>query len=510
MSNSKETPLWRKILWRGVIVPVLILSLLGVGQFSYTVIQAYREMALASPDYRPEDFDGARLYKRAFEYVRDLHVTLDTPEKVEAFTKEWEHKFDATGELKTEEGTDKAIRTMLSSLAQRFDAALDKQGTEQKNQRIESSLTGIGATLRLSGMAEIVKSLPKDAKPEEVKKAFAISPTNQLVIEEPIEGSPAEKAGLKPGDIIKEVCENGECRVLNGMQFEDAVAAIKGAPTTTVTLLIERAGESKDLSIPVVRRQVIVPDVKFRDLGNGVSYVKLNDFMSKYAVKEMYVALKRASSGKALVLDLRGNPGGAVPAVLNMSTMLLEDGPVMVTRSRSGNGIAESEFALNRKFIIETGPSSWGGGLSVSTSKRPPLVIPAEMPIVVLVDEGSASASEILAGALQHNHRALIVGKTTHGKGVGQTVVPLPYGRTINVTSFEFVPGRTPNDWVGVIPDQIVERGSDPKVDRQLDSAVEILKEKIDSGEKTRKMREDLRGKKQREFSEALSKRDSD
>lgn len=460
-----------------------------------------------APAPAAESFDGVKLYKAAFEQIRDLHIQLDTPEKVEAFTKEWEHKFDNSGELKTEEGTDKAILAMLQSLGQRFDYSFNKEATRAEREQIDATLTGIGATLRLSKLAEIVKSLPKDSKPEDVKKAIAISKDNILQIDEPMEGSPAEKSGLKPGDSIRSV----DGKELAGLQMDEAVKLIKGQAGTSVKLSIERQdaeGKTETLEITVTRARVTVPTVKYRDLGDGVAYVKLRDFMSKNAVAEMHAAFKKAASGKALVIDLRGNPGGSLPAVLTMVGMLLEDGPVLVTRSRVGDRIVESEISLNKNFVLRMEPSDTDPDtIEVSTGARPKLVIPADMPIIVLVDEGSASASEILSGVLQHNRRAIVIGMPSVGKGVGQTVVQLPFGRSLHVTSFEFIPGRTPNDWIGVIPNVKIERGDDPKVDKQLEKAKELILPMIKSAEEAKTTRDELLKKNHADFEKELAER---
>lgn len=451
-------------------------------------------------------FDGPSLYKAAFEQIRDLHIELSTPEKVAAFTKEWEHKFDQTGELKTEEGTDKAILKMMQSLGQRFDYSFDKEATQAEANQVDATLIGIGATMKLNKLAEIVKSLPKDSKPEDVKKAIAISNENHLLIEEPLEGGPAEKAGLKPGDIVRKVDDKD----LNGMQMTEAIKSIKGKEGTSVKLTIERTtdGKTETLDVTVGRAKVTVPDATFKDLGDGMSYVRLRDFMSKNAVKEMNDALKKAAKGKGLILDLRGNPGGSLTAVLTMCGMLMEDGPILVTRSRNGDRITEEEIVLNKKFVQNISPSaSDPNNLEISAGPRTKLIIPADMPIVVLVDEGSASASEILSGALQHNHRATVVGMPTVGKGVGQTVVKLPFGRSLHVTSFEFIPGRTPNDWIGVIPNVKIERGEDPKVDAQLDKAKELIVPMIKAVEDTRTQRDEQLKKHHEEFEKELKER---
>lgn len=462
----------------------------------------------AAPQPESEQFDGSKLYQAAFEQVRDLHIKLDSPEKVEQFTREWQHKFDSTGELKTEEGTDKAILKMMQSLGQRFDYYFDKEATAAEREQIDATLTGIGATMRLSKLAEIAKTLPKNAKLDEIKKAIAISKDNALQVDEPMENSPAEKAGLKPGDIIRKV----DGKDLDGMQMEDAVALIKGKSGSSVTLSIERDnnGKIETLELSITRARVTVPTVKFRDLGDGVSYVKLRDFMSKNAMQEMHEALKKAANGKALVIDLRGNPGGSLPAVLTITGMVLEDGPVLVTRARTGERIVESEITLNKNFVLRTEPSEDDPDKTeIGVGARPKLLIPHDMPIIVLVDEGSASASEILSGVLQHNRRALVIGMPTVGKGVGQTVVPLPYGRSMHVTSFEFIPGRTANDWIGVIPDLKIERGDDPKVDKQLNKARELILPMIKSVEEMRRQREEQNKKHHDEFEKVLQKRNS-
>lgn len=455
----------------------------------------------------PERFDGVKLYHEAFLQIRDLHIKLDSPEKIEKFSKEWEHKFDNSGELKTEGGTDRAILKMMRSLGQRFDYYFDREQTGAERDEVESSLTGIGATMRLSKLADIVRALPKDASKEDVRKAIAISSDNALEVVEPMENSPAEKAGLKPGDVIRRI----DGRDLQGMQMEDAIKRIKGSAGSAVKLSIERkddSGKTSSVELSITRAVVTVPDVKYQDLGGGVSYVKMRDFMSKNAVREMSEALSKAAKGKALIIDLRGNPGGSLPAVLNITAMLLEDGPVLITRTRNGKRIDEGEFFLNKNFVISTEPDdSDPQKTAIGVGKRPELLIQNEMPVIVLVDQNSASASEILAGALQHNRRALIVGMPTVGKGVGQTVVQLPFGRSMHVTSFEFIPGRTPNDWTGVVPEIRVEAGEEPGFDRQLEKAKEIILSLIKSAEETRGIRDEQFKKHHEDFDKVLKGR---
>ena len=477
-------------------------------------VSAQPAPAPAVTQVAPAKFDGYKLYKAAFEAWRDMHIKLDSPEAVEKWAKEWENKFAKTGDLDTEEGTDKALLKMAQSFGQRFDYALDRKGTSSEADQVRSTLFGIGATLSLTKQSEIVKAFPKDIKREDALKLLAISNENQLKIEDVIPGSPAEKAGLKAGDIITHVSSakfpNGED--LAGKSQTDAIGLIKGDINTVVKLTIVRDGAALKDPVPVTRAEVKVPVVRFKsdkEIGvDGVNYFRLNDFMSKNGVQEFHAALKKSAGGKAVIIDLRGNPGGSLPAVLTMSGMILEDGPLLITRSRVGDRIVESEITLNKNFVLRTEPSEQDPNqIEVSTGPRPKLVIPTDMPVIVLIDEGSASASEILSGALQHNKRAVVVGMPSHGKGVGQTVIQLPFGRSMHVTSFEFIPGRTPNDWTGVIPDHIVERGKDANVDLQLEKAKELIVPMIKAAEEMKAKRDENRTKHEDEFKKELDRR---
>lgn len=457
----------------------------------------------------PAKFDGKALYKDAFEQIRDLHIMLADPVEREAWIKEWEKKFDKGTELDTEEGADKAVAQMLASFKQRYDYSFDKDATSAERQQVDATLVGIGATMKLSKLKEIVKAFPKDIKPEDAQKAVAISKENALMVDEPIEGGPADKAGVKPGDIIRKV--NGTD--LDGKSMKEAIGLIKGAENTEVELTIERTddmGMTSEVTVKITRAKVTVPVVTYKDLGDGISYVRLRDFMSKNAMTEMRDAFTKAAKGKALVIDLRGNPGGSLTAVLTITGMVLPEGPVLTTKSRNGDAVVESEIFLHKDFVLRMEPNDQDPKKKdISIVPRTKLIIPEDMPIIVLVDEGSASASEILAGILQHCKRAIVIGKTTVGKGVGQTVVQLKYGRSLHITSFEFIPGRTPNNWIGVVPNVEVERGEDPKVDGQLERAKSSLKRKIERAEKRKLQREELEKKTKSDFEKTLEERET-
>lgn len=465
-----------------------------------------KEKKAVQPAQPAAAFDGKPIYREAYEAFRDLHILLADPKERAAWEKEWEHKYDNTDAFKTEEGTDKALQELDYSLKQRFDYYFDKEMTKGEKSQIDASLVGIGATLRLSGMEEIAKTFTKDTKREDADKALLLSDKNRLEIDEPMEGSPAEKAGLKPGDAILEV----DGTSVNGLSMKDAVAKVKGKAGTKVKLTIERKddqGKVSKLEITITRAQITVPVVKYQDFGNGLTYVKLRDFMSKNAIPELNAAFKKSAKGKALILDLRGNPGGSLTTALTMAGMLLNEGPVMVTKSRQGDSVVESEIVLRPDAVLYTEPDGQGGK-ETSIEQRTKLVIPEDMPIIVLIDEGSASASEIISGILQHNHRAIVIGMPSHGKGVGQAVIAIDSGkRSLHVTTFEFIPGRTPNNWIGVIPDVEVERGKDPKVDPQLEKAKEMAPLMIQQAEQRKAKREEQEKRNREAFEKELQQR---
>lgn len=449
-------------------------------------------------------FDGNVLYQKAFEALRDYHKELADPAKRAAFEQEWAHKFDKTGDLNTEAGTDAAITQMMESLGQRFDYYFDAARTQAEKDQVDATLVGIGVTLSLADQESLFKGLPDQATRADVDKLLVISKGHELTIGSTMEGGPSDGV-LFGGDIITEV----DGTPLDGMKQSDALKLISGDEGTTVTLTVVRTekGATKTLKLSIKRARVTVKVVHTKDLGNGIAYVGLDNFMSKNAVAEFGTALQKAvqNGAKGVVIDLRNNPGGDLKIVLTMSAMLIPDGTILVTEAREPRGdMTSNEIDINRMFFTQV------NGNDVSINKRPPLVVPEDMPIVVLVNGGSASASEILSGALQHRHRALIVGKPSHGKGVGQTVIDLPFGRRMHVTSFEFLPGGERMDWVGVVPDVEVEfdrTAAKAGKDNQLDAAVDQMKKLIATGAARANEKEQLKKKNHEDFDKELQER---
>lgn len=231
-----------------------------------------------------------------------------------------------------------------------------------------------------------------------------------LIVVSPMDGSPAEKAGIRAGDAIVKI----DGKFTKEFSLVDAVKKLRGPKGSNIQLSIQRKGKSDLLEFTLVRDNITVRSVVGRYLGEGFGYVKLRQFMEKTAddMKEQLQALAKKSPGseiRGLVLDLRNNPGGLLTQAIRVSDFFLEDGVIVYT-----DGRVESQ---KQKFFAHargTEPS---------------------YPMIVLVNGGSASASEIVAGALKDHGRALVLGMRTFGKGSVQTITPLQNGGAITLTT---------------------------------------------------------------------------
>lgn len=278
----------------------------------------------------------------------------------------------------------------------------------------------------------------------------AVEDSKLITVIAPIKGSPAEAAGLKSGDKIVSV-DGVEYTV---DEMEEAVKHIKGDKGTTVTLGIMSGDEGRVRDVKITRDEIHTESVITGTIGD-IAYIGLTQFEENTA-EEFTEALKAASDKKGLILDLRGNPGGILEAAVAISDQLLPKADIVSAKD-------------NRKkevFHYTSDEESWN------------------KPIVVLVNGGSASASEIVAGALKDNKAATLVGEKTYGKGVVQTLVPLPGGGGIKLTTSEyFTPSGVSIQDKGIEPDVKVSLPEDVKAiglehrdqDTQLQKAIAII-----------------------------------
>ena len=271
-----------------------------------------------------------------------------------------------------------------------------------------------------------------------------------ITVVEPMEGSPAEKAGLLAGDIITKV-EGEEITPENVNEMSNK---IKGEEGTKVKLEIKRKEEIKE--VEVERKKIEVSHIDSRMLEDNIAYIKISDFDGGTAkeFKENYETLK-GQGAKSLIIDLRDNGGGVVDEAIDILEMICDkDSTLLIETDKDGN---------------ET----------VTKSEKNPTI---DVPIKVLVNENTASASEILAGALKDNNKATIIGTKTYGKGVIQTLMRLSDGSGLKVTTAEYcTPNRNKINKIGIEPDIVVELPENVKEltdenDSQLQKAIEELK----------------------------------
>ena len=244
----------------------------------------------------------------------------------------------------------------------------------------------------------------------------------------PIDDTPAQRAGMKAGDLIIRIDDTP----VKGLTLNESVKLMRGKPGSKIILTVVRDGEDKPLKVKITRAVIKVNSVKSRMLDPGFGYVRITQFQSNTgeSLINKISDLKRENDGnlKGLVLDLRNNPGGVLNAAVAVSDAFLEDGLIVYTEGR----INDSEM----KF------------------KATPTDIMKEAPIVVLVNGGSASASEIVAGALQDHKRAIIMGDTTFGKGSVQTILPMHNGAALKLTTARyFTPNGRSIQAEGIVPD---------------------------------------------------------
>lgn len=281
----------------------------------------------------------------------------------------------------------------------------------------------------------------------------------------PIDGTPAERAGILPGDVVVSV---DDVPIQEG-DIDDAVSRMRGVPGTPVTVDVFREGQPEALHFALTRSMIQVQTVRGQYLGEGVGYLKVAGF-SDTTGDDLARAMEslRGSAGaevEALVLDLRGNPGGVLDAAVTVADAFLERGLIVRGTGRAGDARFE-RYARS------------GDDLE-------------KLELAVLVNAGSASASEIVAGALQANGRARLVGERTYGKASVQTVMPLTDGRAIKLTTSRYftASGRSINGH-GLDPDVVVAANDpkalfgspgvdvDPRDDNQLQAALDILRER--------------------------------
>lgn len=347
------------------------------------------------------------------------------PEDLDVFFEAWdivEREFD--GDLPSKKDvTYEAIAGSLELLDDRFTRFIPPDLAERSREQLEGSFEGIGAYVDLNdeGYLEIVR---------------------------PIEGQPADLAGLESGDLVTHV---DGVSVL-GKSLEEIIADVKGPKGTQVTLTIQRESRAEPFDVTITRREIELPVVASEMLDSGIAYVWLTTFSSN-ADEQLGDALAELldQDPQGLVLDLRDNPGGFLNQAVSVADLFLKEGVILYERNREG---------IQDVFESDDGDAA------------------ESIPLVVLVNGGSASASEIVAGAIQDQGRGILVGEKTFGKGSVQQTHSLSDGSELRVTIAKwYTPNDRSIDEEGITPDIPVETPEEfgTEADTQLQRAVDYL-----------------------------------
>lgn len=332
----------------------------------------------------------------------------------------------------------------------------DVDREKQEEALYDGIMEGLDDPYSVYYTAEEYAELQEDTSGEYVGIGAVVTKNENMQVEivRPIKESPAEEAGLKAGDILVQVDDT----VITDQELSVVVDMIRGLEGTTAHLRIYREGEPDYLEFDVERRTVENFTVESEMLDDKVAYISVTQFNDNTA-QEFEDAMEECQNqgAQAAIIDLRDNPGGLLTAVVDMCDYIMDDGVIVSTKDRAGNNIGEYR---------DTGKHS------------------VDIPLVVLVNGNSASASEIFAGALQDSGKAKLVGKTTFGKGIVQSVMPLSDGTAIKITIAKyFTPNGSDIHEKGIAPDYEVELpeeqvsavGVERKDDTQLKKAQEVI-----------------------------------
>lgn len=372
--------------------------------------------------YSPTD-----LYDNVWRLINNKFVDQSNNQQDWA---KWRHKYD--NQIRTNEDAYVAINTMVASLNDPYTKFLDPKEFAEETSSIKGSLKGIGIQIAV-----------KDGK---------------LMVIAPIEDTPAEKAGLQADDEILEI----DGVSTKGITVDKAADKIRGKEGTQVTLLVKRK-DNPPKKYVITREEIEIKSISQKlptdvKLPNDFCYIRLSSFISRNAATEFGNILNNNRDKKGFIIDLRSNPGGLLTNAIYISDMFLDGGTIVSTVDRDG--------------YKETQRASAG----VYTKK----------PVVVLINKGSASASEIFSGAMKDNHRAIIIGEQSFGKGLVQEINKLPYESGINITIQKYLtPNGTDINKKGITPDievKLTEEDVKNKNDLQLKKAIEVLS-KMTSGQ---------------------------
>lgn len=323
------------------------------------------------------------------------------------------------GKIQTDEDAKVAIDTMIASLDDDYSRYLNKKEYAEQNSSIESKISGIGVNI--------------------------MNDAGKILVYSVLDGTPAQAVGIKTNDIINKV----DGKNVSGMNIADVAALVRGKENTQVTLELIR--NKKKITKIVTRKSIKIESVK-SSVKKDIGYIQISSFIGSSTTTEFLSALDKTKDTKGLILDLRGNTGGLLANAVYIANVFLDNGTIVNIVSRNGQ---------------------------VEDIKAQSSMLHIDKPIVLLVDGASASASEILSGALKDHHKAILVGTKTFGKGMVQRIIPLPNSTGLNLTIAQYLtPNGSDINKKGIIPDYVVkytEHDFQTHRDPQREKAEQIL-----------------------------------
>ena len=360
-------------------------------------------------------------FEKGFSENTDIYKKIDLfGEVLEKISKEYVDEVDQS------RGMDAAINGLLQSLDP-YSAYMTPESFEGMQTETSGKFGGLGIEVGMeSGVVKVIT---------------------------PIDDTPASKAGLKAGDYIVKI----DGVQVQGKSLMDAVDLMRGTVGSSIEITVRRRGVKKALIFNITREVIQVQSVKSKLIDNNIGYIRLTSFNenSSKQIKEKIKKLNKNKNLKGYILDLRNNPGGLLSQAIKISDFFLENGEIVSTKSR--------QASENRKWFAKKGDLTNGKTL------------------IILINYGSASASEIVAGALKDHKRAILVGENSYGKGSVQSIIPLKNRGAIRLTIAKYyLPSGKSISEVGVTPDiEVVEGSEDFKfnseTDNQLNFAIKLL-----------------------------------
>lgn len=402
---------------------LLIIFILSFILFNYLSTQSTQEnqdtLSNASFLINKQSTDPKRLFLKTWRIVKSKYYD---PTMNNQDWSRWNKRY--VDRIKTQDDANVAIDTMIASLNDPYTQFLDKEEYKEQTTSIDAKITGIGVNI--------------------------ISLDGNVLIVSVVEDTPAEENGLKAGDIILSV--NG--KEVRGKTVSDVAALIRGKEGDSVK--IELLRDKTKLTKNITRREIKIKSVKTKILDKTIGYVQISSFISGDVTKEFIEALTKIQNCDGLIMDLRGNTGGLMPNAVFIADMFLTEGHIVSivdrNKQRSDIDAQKKPYSINK-------------------------------PVVILVDQASASASEILGAALKENRKAILVGERTFGKAMIQRIIPLPNETGLNLTIAKYLtPKGHDLNKNGITPDYIVsytEQDFLKNKDPQLDKAKDILKNLI-------------------------------